>query len=153
MKSLGHNTIKNNYAQKPRGYMRRPLKQPIKSELLYPYKHKKYSKNILMEDKRNPPLPTSPIWDWRKTRLTSLWLLPWSSHTSCGHHSEGPSETPCPCRGFLQKGSGPGLLWGNIHQWGTSLSTNSNKITTQSFASWLPHCPHQSLPDKILSRF
>ena len=70
-------------------------------------------------------LPKSGI--RRKPMLTRPWLLPWCSHTSCGHRSEGPHETLCPCRGFLRKASGPELLWENTHLWGISLSTNWTK--------------------------
>ena len=68
-----------------------------------------------MKDKRNPSPPTSPDGIRRKPMLTSLWLLPWCSHTSCGHRSESPHETLCPCRGFLRKASDPELLWENTH--------------------------------------
>lgn len=116
--------------------MRSPLKQPVRSEFLGSYNHRIYLKIILQDDKRNPPPPSSPHLEWGRNRvLTSRWLSPWSSRTSCGRRSGGPSKTQHPCRGSLQRASGPALLWRNTHQRAPSQSANSHKITTLC-ASW-----------------
>ena len=116
--------------------MRSPREKPVRSEFLGPYNHRIYVKNMLRDDKGNPAPPSSPNLERGGSRvLTSRWLSPWSSRTSCGRRSADPSETRRPCRGSLQRASGPALLRGNTRQRAPSLSTTSHKITTLC-ASW-----------------